>query len=156
MLILVFQPRPWLDIDTTYATLIDMLDSDKTLLHLEHSRPRPLHDILVPLSKELNIALVTYKVWLDCLVEAYGKVVRGGIVAAPLLESGIRLLDLFQSMMTITPLDPEGTYDPRLHRAITFSIDESKTLQDPNLHQLNETDVQRWLTYWRSIGYIPQ
>ena len=51
---------------------------------------------------------------------------------------------------------PEGTYDPRLHMAITFSIDESKTLQDPNLHQLNETDVQCWLMYWRSIGYIPQ
>lgn len=144
-----------MDVDTAAAAAIDMLDSQKPVLHLQHSRPKPLNEILAPISAALNLPLVNYTKWLDLLGEASAKVSRGELKATAQLQTGLRLIDIFRSFLRKTEVDPEGSYDVHLNIEMNHSLRESKTLQNANLRQLDDGDVQRWLAYWRSIGFLP-
>ena len=145
-----------MDVDTAASTVIDMLDSDRPVLHLQHSKPRALNELIEPLAKSLNIPLVSYSEWLERLVDQSNKVARGEIKEiSRQLQAGIRLLDVFRSLLRKTELDPQGTFEvhPKIDMKVTIS--ESATLQDPKIRQLDASDVARWVSFWRGTGYVP-
>ena len=146
-----------MDVDTAASTVIDMFDSDKPVLHLQHSKPRHLNELLEPLAQALNIPLVSYSEWLEKLVEQSNKVSRGEIrEVSRQLSAGIRLLDVFRSLLRKTEVDPKGTFEVHPKIDMKVSIGESQTLQDSKIRQLDSSDVARWVAFWRSTGYVPQ
>ena len=144
-----------MDVDLAAAALIDMLDSAEPVLHLQHPRPRPYSEILEIIARSLNLPLVSYSEWLARLETAASQVALGEVAASAQLNAGIRLMEFLRTLLRRTSLDPEGTFDIRMNMASTVSINESKTLQDPHVHQLDASDVQSWVAYWRSSGLLP-
>lgn len=147
----------WLPADYAAAGVIDMLETDKFILHLCHPKPVPFSALMDPIAKTFGLGKMPYLEWVAKLAEESAKVNRGEIKASKYLEPGIRLLGTYQSAIT-----PENPAFPRTDAfGLMYKVSgkegtaASPVLSDPNLPQVGEKDVLSWIGYWRSIGFLP-
>jgi hypothetical protein len=135
--------------------LVEMRNSPESMLHLAHPNPVPWNAIFGRIASILNVDLVPYSDWLSRLDskrlefegEATAKRGSGGNAKRP---NAFNLLDIFYRPAVIHS-DPETeAFLPRI------STEASKRVVPSfgSMRQLNDDDVDRWLTYWKSIGLI--
>lgn len=133
-----------------------MFNSSKPVLHLQNPNVKPLSDITSIIARDLHLPQVPYSEWLCRLEDESAKVARGETQASLNLQSGIRLSDVFHA--------PLPASNPRRAMTDSFgifckmdmesSLDESATLQCAGVHQIEESDILRWISHWKSIGFL--
>ncbi|KAI0068533.1 polyketide synthase, partial [Artomyces pyxidatus] len=149
----------WIPVDLAAAAMIEMLDVPTPIVvHLHHPRPIAWTQMINYFASSLRISLVTYDEWLSRLGSA---LIPSSGVGDKLLQPAFRLLQFFSNIRR-AELDsgpvhhsaPEG--DGLIDvLAMEEGLRASATLRDENLQQLQAKDVEEWLAYWRSVGFIP-
>lgn len=153
---MIIQPVSWLPLDVSAKVVVEMRNSPSPNVHLAHPRPVPLSDILKPISDAFGIPVIPYAEWVAALehsVEASSS--APGVESALRANPASKLIDFFRGGLIQD--DPDAP--TREAMGLPFlQLDEAKrsseTLRDANLKQLSAVDVERWLSYWRSKGFI--
>ena len=122
-----------------------MRNSSSPILHLVHPRPVEWTTIILPISEELGVPLVSYSQWLTEL-EKGGE---GSIAEADAMRANpaLGLLDLFRARQ-------DGGLPASISRPSTVRAEEtSKELA--NMPELGLEDAKRWVAAWRASGFLP-
>lgn len=135
----------------------EMRTSPHQHLHLVHPRPVSWSAISTAFSTALNLPLVPYPEWLTILEKsAVAANVNGN---APNGKSDFDITRDANPALTILDFFREMTLEANTATAFAVSVDKAKevsaTLRDKNLAQLGPGDVEKWLSYWRSVGFFP-
>ncbi|KAI0068636.1 hypothetical protein BV25DRAFT_1910396 [Artomyces pyxidatus] len=149
----------WLPVDTSAIAMVEMLDAQTpAVVNLRHPRPVSWTRMLGFFASALQLPLVPYKEWLSRL-ESGMRPSSGASGKDDLLGPAVRLLHFFNGAV---PSDASYRSSRDSNGLVCgLAMDEclrvSATLRDESLvPELQEKDVADWLTYWRSVGFIPQ
>lgn len=121
-----------------------MRSSPSGFLHLAHPRPVRWSDMAQHMSEALRLPLVPYSDWLERLERNLD--VGGDNPAS-------RLIDFFRTASMDGGDSKDAMGLPRLE--LVKAKGGSRTLNDDTLRQIGKDDVDRWLSYWRSVGFVP-
>jgi hypothetical protein len=132
-----------------------MRNSLEPVLHLAHPNPVPWNTVFRRIASVLNVDLVPYSDWLARLDskqlefegETTAKRGSGGNAKRP---SAFNLLDMFYRPAIIRS-DPETE---ALLPKVSTEVARRVVPLFGDMRQLNDDDVDRWLTYWKSIDMI--
>jgi thioester reductase-like protein len=148
----IHQLVSWTPADIAAATIIDFRLSTEQTLHLNHPKPVKWSSVIDPIADALSVPIVSYREWLSKLEETGREVDRGHTVA--LDNPALKLMDFYR-VRTIT----DGSKGPR--EALGFPIlnlskalQISSTLHSSNLQQMGKEDVEKWIQYWKSKGFL--
>ncbi|CCM05253.1 uncharacterized protein FIBRA_07463 [Fibroporia radiculosa] len=144
----------WLPVDYAAATMIDFMASSQPVLHLRHPRGVSWTELMEHFGAALKLPLVTYSDWFTRL--DHGLLSTYDDNRVQLLEPGLRLLEFFRLPFDIN--DPKPDIMVKLVRdtAIDKGLAASPALRDTSLLGLGRQDVDKWLKYWRSVGFLPR
>lgn len=140
----------WIPVHTAAAALSDFRNADPGVLHLVHPKPATWSSLLKAFSQALNLPIMSYAAWLGKLEQSGANADAEDLEGVP----AIRLLDFFRNLKTLdnSDADFEAFGFPTL--SAEAALRSSQFLSDENLPSLGEADVQRWLGYWKNIGYL--
>ncbi|CCM04656.1 uncharacterized protein FIBRA_06840 [Fibroporia radiculosa] len=144
----------WLPVDTAARVMIEFMHSLERFFHLRHPRPVAWTDIMEHMRTFLRVPLVAYSDWFTRLDRGLPSAHNQD--AIHYLKPGLRLLEFFR-----LPFDV-GKPKPDIMSAITHdnlmenALKVSGILRDPNLPQLSGEDVEKWLNYWTTVGFLPR
>jgi hypothetical protein len=144
----------WIPIGTAAAAIVDMQGTMNETLHLIHPRPTTWNTIMEPLASLLEVPLVPYAEWFARLKSTAefahqepGVKMEGGGATA------LKLLDYFQFGLKPAPNAESMGLLPRAASQKGFHA--SKTLMDEGASPIDSTDVEKWVKYWRGVGFLP-
>jgi hypothetical protein len=150
-----FQGVSWVPLDVVANMLVEMRNSPEPMLHLAHPNPVPWNAVFTRIASTLNVGLVPYSDWLARLeskrlefeAEATAKLRSGGNAKRP---NAFNLLDVFYRPALIHS-DPETeAFLPKVATDVARRVVPSFS----SMRQLDDGDVDKWLTYWKSVGLI--
>jgi hypothetical protein len=135
--------------------LAEMRNSSEPMLHLVHPNPVPWDAVFRRIASTLNVDLVPYSDWLARLEsnrleferEAMTKLGGGGSTRRP---NAFTLLDMFYKPVVIRSDLRTEAFLPKVSTEIAQRVVPSFG----SMRQLNDDDVDKWLTYWKSTGLI--
>lgn len=143
--VLSSQPVAWLPSDVAAKALIDMRCSPPGFLHLAHPCPVRWSTIAQYMSEALGgLPIVSYSEWLELL--EHNLDVGDSNPAS-------RLIDFFRAASMDADDSKEAMGLPRLE--LVNAREVSRTLKDETLRQIGKEDVERWLSYWRDVKFLP-
>ncbi|THV08178.1 acetyl-CoA synthetase-like protein [Dendrothele bispora CBS 962.96] len=135
----------WIPADLVARAFRDFLDAPETetrgnpsFVHLIHPRPARWSSLVRTIASKLNVDVVPFGTWLEKLEEA-GKKDK----SAEEKISALRILPSYQAM----GLELEEAFGMALIRNERAKR-LSKTLADPDVPQLGQEDLERWMAYW--------
>jgi hypothetical protein len=131
----------WLSVDVAAASMAEMLDSPPGVYHLIHPSPVVWTTLLREAARLMDVPLVPYNQWLASLEKQASS-------KASQSNPALRLLDFFRYKK-----NTDNFLEPELSCA--KALQESLTLRATVANPLGDRDVGKWMTYWRSIGFIP-
>ncbi|OSX62600.1 hypothetical protein POSPLADRAFT_1055973, partial [Postia placenta MAD-698-R-SB12] len=146
----------WIPMDLAATAIVELCGVPADTLHLVHPRPVTWDTIMQPLASALSVPLVPYAEWLarleslaeDQETSAHGKQNE---------RAALRLLYVYRkahsTLATPRRLEESMGLMPRV--ATNKAPRLSSALADQAVRQLGTGDVERWLSYWRSVGFIP-
>ncbi|KAF8878687.1 hypothetical protein CPB84DRAFT_1793984, partial [Gymnopilus junonius] len=147
----------WIPLDMAAKSLADFSFSRNlslsTIIHLIHPRPTPWKSLANCIASDLSIPLVPFSQWLETL-EQHGKSKSGDHIEVDDMRRipALRLLQFFKDMSVKIEDSPAAFGFPCL--ASEMGVGLSPTLSSMHIRQLDKTDVNRWLGYWRNVGFI--
>lgn len=149
-----------LPFDLCADALLDFVHASRDVLarvaptrtvHVVHPRPVPWHDLATHIARELGARLVSYAEWFDALERA--AVTREGQSRAR--KWRMRAAGLPPFLHNVDKMTLAG---PRAGGMPVWDgpkgVAASPTLADPDVRRLGAEDVERWIGYWRKIGFI--
>ncbi|KAI0944350.1 Type I Iterative Polyketide synthase (PKS) [Taiwanofungus camphoratus] len=144
----------WIPVNTAAAAMVDMMDSSRLVLHLRHPRPAPWTVVMGYFASFLHMPLVPYSEWVSRLEQSLTSKDK---TSARYLERGTRLLQWFRMAIESDNVHHAAMEDNGLTHslAIEEGCRASETLRDVHLAQIGPRDVEKWLTYWRSVDFLP-
>ncbi|KAF4612669.1 hypothetical protein D9613_011881 [Agrocybe pediades] len=148
----------WIPLHIAAKALVDYRKcgspSLSTILHLTHPKPAPWSLLAKAIAQNLSIDLVSYAEWLEKLRRAAtsGKDERADIEAMRRIPA-LRLLPFFQAMSSRQAGCSNAFGFPRLdnHGAVRLSDTLSKSTDHM---ELGNKDVESWMKYWESVGFV--
>ena len=138
----------WIPTAQAARALLQMRNSQEGILHLCHPSPVPWKTFLEPISNDLHVPLVPYKVWLDAL-EACLPDHRYPDATDMQKYPALRLLNFFRDVEIHADKEPLGVARLDVQKAI---IAAPALRTDP----LTSAWAERWLRAWRACGHISQ
>ncbi|THV08167.1 acetyl-CoA synthetase-like protein [Dendrothele bispora CBS 962.96] len=139
----------WIPADMVACALRDFLDVPQTetegkpcFVHLIHPRPVRWSTLARLIASKLKVDVVPFTQWLEKLEQA-GKTEQN----AEKKISALRILSSYQGMASIWEepgVEAFGIAEIENGRAKRLS----KTLADPNVPQLGEEQLKKWMSYW--------
>ncbi|OBZ65511.1 L-aminoadipate-semialdehyde dehydrogenase large subunit [Grifola frondosa] len=142
----------WLPVDTAAAALVDMLDSPRPIVHLRHPRPVPWSTMMQHFASSLRVPLVPYAQWIARLEEGWADARARD---RRYLEHAVRLQDFFRSARAGAGAPGLENNGLSVLMAMDAGVGVSETLRDPALPLLGAAEVEKWMGYWREIGFLP-
>lgn len=146
----------WIPLQIAAKAVVDFRlatgPESSTIVHLVHPRPTSWSSLSKIIAADLGVELVPFAAWLISL-EELGKSYVDEVEAMRNIPA-LRLLSFFESISTQPTGSIAGLGFRRLDSRL--SLDLSRTLSDPNVPQLGESDVKAWLGYWKSVGFISE
>ena len=127
---------------------------DQTL-HLMHSEPVKWNDVMKPIANMLNVPLVPYREWFARLQNAVLDTSEQGAAAQ---IDALKLMDMYRlGLRHLNPRRRTATESMGLLPSVASSkgFRASRTLQDECITRLGAAEAEKWVKYWRSIGYLP-
>ncbi|KAH9840927.1 ketoacyl-synt-domain-containing protein [Rhodofomes roseus] len=146
----------WIPVDASAAAMLDFVDTPARVLHIQHPRPVSWTSVMQHFSSALNLPLAPYAEWFARLES--GLSFTSDPSSTQYLERGLRLLDILRLPLVADPGNPR----PDVMNALVHGMDlknaleASATLKDPGLPGIVREDVDRWIAYWHSVGYLPK
>ncbi|THH03014.1 hypothetical protein EW145_g6601, partial [Phellinidium pouzarii] len=152
----------WLPADVAGRAIVEMLDTDESVLHLVHPRPVAWNAIISEFSKVLELRVVPYSGWLASLegtssaMECSGED-DGNVKVTEALETipALRLLWFFQAAaagtLRISCEQREALGVARLGSEKARRV--SGELRDAEMMRVEES-VIRWVNYWKGSGFL--
>ncbi|EJD45598.1 acetyl-CoA synthetase-like protein [Auricularia subglabra TFB-10046 SS5] len=146
------QSISWVRLDEAAAVLLEMTDSQAPVLHLVHPRPVRWTSLFTTFSQQTGVPLVPYPEWLARIekeVTEHGAIDVAKARAIPVL----RLLDFFRVIGGEAGAGIEG------FTGFEYLATENAQRVSPTLREMQElqsADVEKWVTYWRRSGVVPQ
>ena len=123
------------------AAIVEMRSSDVLVADLVHPNPISWNTVFNHFSKLLNVPLVPYAEWLQKLEDQ---------LTVPDCDlHALRLLNMYRNIKLEWGFETEATL---ANVANENSKNGSPSLG--NAAQLTTEDADRWMNYWRSIGFI--
>ncbi|KAK7453574.1 hypothetical protein VKT23_011851 [Stygiomarasmius scandens] len=144
------KPISLIPADMAASAIRDFLDApateaNPTFVHLIHPKPAKWSSLARIIASRLKVDVLPYSQWLERLEDA-GKVVEN----AEQKISALRILPFYKGMLQCLDApncEAFGMVEIETKEAVRLS----KTLADPGLAQLDEKDVDRWLSYWQLL-----
>ncbi|EJC99743.1 acetyl-CoA synthetase-like protein [Fomitiporia mediterranea MF3/22] len=149
----------WITSSDAAATLLELRKADTSrVFHVAHPHPIKWSKLVSDLSRILKVPVVPYTTWLGKLEEAHQRLFSGTggpeMVRDLLRENpALRIIDVFRgyaSQVDDPTREPLGT--PLLSCDAAMSV--ASALQSTANSQLGQTDVEKWLSYWSSTGFL--
>lgn len=142
----------WIPLEITAGAVVDFRKASNAThtVHLVHPRPVSWHSLAVAVSAELSVPLVSFADWLAKL-EKTAEAVAQSDRESEMVRSlrALHLLPFFRGMAE----KQSGRMAMGLpDLSVSQAVAGSPTLADPNIRQLGEVDVKRWIAYWRKVG----
>lgn len=125
----------WIPVDFAAASIIEMLGSQESVLHLVHSRPVPWSVFSNTVSQCLGLPIIPFEEWVSKLiVPSQSK--KAEIVSGPAAS----LVDYFKRYQVSGAISTEKAENisPSLRGAEVLCAE----------------DVRRWIKYWRFSGFL--
>ncbi|OBZ73483.1 Nonribosomal peptide synthetase 14 [Grifola frondosa] len=143
----------WLPADTAAEVIIEMMDSPQPILHLRHPRPMPWSNVMSHISAALNVPLVPYREWFARLEQ--GLSISKDTKTSRQLEAGLRLLEYYRPGCEVD--HPYRAVMENNGLAFAVAVDEGckASTKLRNAGQIDAKETQKWMRYWRDIGYLP-
>ncbi|EGO18727.1 putative polyketide synthase [Serpula lacrymans var. lacrymans S7.9] len=139
----------WIPVDIAAPAIIDMMDSSTHILHLVHPHPICWSELMQHIALAMNLPLIPYSRWLSSLEKrSLFQDTSGKIIPA------LRLLAFFQySVYRGDGSSTDNFLEPRA--SCQQAIQVSPTLRDTSITPLGLRDVEKWLSYWNRVGFLP-
>ncbi|TFY68026.1 hypothetical protein EVJ58_g1265 [Rhodofomes roseus] len=142
----------WIPLDVAATAVAEFCTTTSPVgfLHLVHPRPVPWDSIAAVVAAELRVGLIAFDVWLAKLEQKGNTATtHPGCDEVEMLRTlpALRLLPFFK---TIIKPGAIGSQD----LAMTNAMGASPSLSDPNVRQVGEDDVRKWIAYWRRVGLL--
>ncbi|KAI0060400.1 acetyl-CoA synthetase-like protein [Artomyces pyxidatus] len=127
----------WVPVDVAAAALLEMLGCNHPVLHLAHPKPTKWSIVSDAASAILQVPSVSYADWVAKLQHAH----RSSSSSESLMTNpALKLVDFFSNLQTARRLDTR------------YATDVSHSLRTAK--RLTKEDVERWITYWQSAGFL--
>lgn len=136
--------------DAAAKSVIDMRNSDVQFLHLTHPHPVPWTTIMKPISQELGIPMVPLQDWISSLKQSGEGLDASSAVATLDDNPALKLLDFF------VPKGEKKSNDSQAFDLKMMDVTKAQTISRTlaELPPLSDDEVLKWLSYWRSIGFL--
>lgn len=135
--------------------IVEVVDSPISIVHLVHPFPVRWSELMQHISHALCLPLAPYPRWLAAL-EAQSESSDPKIAES---SPALKLLEFFQYSSTRgNPSSSSMTTNDNFlepSASCKGALEISQTLRNAQSTPLGMNDVQRWLAYWRSVGFIP-
>ncbi|CCM00767.1 uncharacterized protein FIBRA_02808 [Fibroporia radiculosa] len=144
----------WIPLEVVAAAVADLRRAScpTRTVHLVHPRPVSWNTIAVVIGTRFGIPLVPYARWLARL-ERITQATHEESSGEQATSRSLRVLQLLPMFKAIGASLQSGTMALGFHDIpASRALEASPTLADPELRQLGEEDVQRWLAYWQRAG----
>ncbi|KAK0463111.1 uncharacterized protein EV420DRAFT_1618923 [Desarmillaria tabescens] len=136
----------WIPIDIAAKALVELRLSKHRYIHLLHPKPLAASIILQHVSSALSIPLIPYSQWI------------GAIEQTPQEEGSHRVTSETPAVRLLEFFCFQGSGDTNNREAFGFPSLQTTNLGQTailgNLRQLGIEDVDKWLDYWRGVGFI--
>ena len=141
----------WLSMEVAAPAIIEMVDSptSTSIVHLVHPSPVRWSELMQHISHTLCLPMVPYSRWLAAL-EVQSESNNPNTLADS--SPALKLLGFFQYSST-RKNSTSNFLEPSV--SCRGALDVSETLRNARSTPLGLKDVEAWLCYWRSVGFIP-
>ncbi|PPQ73012.1 hypothetical protein CVT24_001401 [Panaeolus cyanescens] len=148
----------WIPVDVASSAIVDMRQATSPTgpetLHLVHPSPARWKDIMEPLAEIFNVPLVPYLEWFARLESSARQADSGKSSSPSSTRAALKLTHFYRIALGSSPEVTESMgLLPNVSAQKGFSA--SATLQSDCLMSLGREDVNKWVSYWRSIGFLP-
>ena len=149
---LIAQSVSWIPVDVAARVIFEMRNSSAGHLHLAHPRPVSWSTIMTPLADKLGLPVIPYDDWLARLVKSGEGLSADGEVEAMKENPALKIVDFFREM--------GAAQGVRGSQGIDITLDTSEaervapSLSAERLPQLSGEDVDRWVGYWKGVGFL--
>ncbi|ETW76160.1 tridomain enzyme adenylation-thiolation-dehydrogenase [Heterobasidion irregulare TC 32-1] len=132
------QAISWLHTDVAASAVLDMLGSDRPVLHLVHPKPVDWSLISNTASALLKVPSIPYLEWLSKLERAH----KDSMPDPDALEKNpaLKLIDFFLGMKNSVVLRTDQAVE------VSSRLKAAKALKGD--------DVEKWVAYWQSLGFL--
>lgn len=146
----------WLPVNLAASAIIEMRDTVQETLHVIHPRPVSWSTVMKPIASILGVPLVPYAEWFARLQHS-GRDINSPVALDEHPHGSISALKLvdFYRLGLKTPSQRPNTESMGLLPKVAFKkgVLASASLRDA--HQLGVGEVEKWIRYWRTIGFLP-
>jgi len=145
----------WVPLPVAASAIVDFRSACSPFLHLVHPKPVKWDTVFEELASSIGVPLVSFDEWLNKLESGAKAITAADEVDSLKLNPALRIIDFYRaaSAHMRTPNSGEAMGFPTL--SMVSAMAASSTLASPSLKCLDCTDVQSWVTYWKSVGYLP-
>ncbi|KAJ7572119.1 hypothetical protein C8J56DRAFT_993487 [Mycena floridula] len=140
----------WIPVEVAARAIVDCQDAQHDTVHIVHPQPTTWNSLMAPMARSLNVLLVPYEDWFARLEDrAKTSFSLDQTTDIPALK----LLDFFRpGPKTIQPTHESMGLMPVVESS--KGLDCSLTLRDPGLGPIDAEEVGKWISYWRSVGFL--
>ncbi|THU99130.1 acetyl-CoA synthetase-like protein [Dendrothele bispora CBS 962.96] len=137
----------WLPINLAARAITELRNSKSQYVNLVNPHPIPVSVVLQPIASLVGAELVPYSQWVGALNESSTDVPDLAINPA------LALLEFFQSHA-----GSADKADAEVFGAVPLSsrhaAEGSEALRNLSRQQIDSKDAERWVAYWRKIGFL--
>ncbi|KAJ6465896.1 putative polyketide synthase [Mycena vitilis] len=141
----------WIPVKEAAAAISDMQDAMNDTIHLIHPRPTIWTSVMRPLASLIGVPLVPYAEWFARLQSTAQFVPQSG-KKKDTGAAALKLLDFFHGGVERAPNMESMGLIPRV--AGDKGTRNSTTLKESS-SSLGRADVEKWVRYWRQVGFLP-
>ncbi|PCH36322.1 hypothetical protein WOLCODRAFT_108541 [Wolfiporia cocos MD-104 SS10] len=145
----------WVPIDAAAAAIADMRNYTNETVHLIHPKPVSWAAVMGPLAQALRVPLVPFHEWLARLENiAQSEDSQDGKHHGK-DKAAVKLLSFFLELQKRRATSTSRESMGHLPQAVAEKAKKaSKTFGDENLPTLGAQDVEKWVAYWRKVGFL--
>ena len=139
----------WIPAQLAARAMIELIESDESIVHLVHTQSIPFTDILRVAQRMLGVPVVSQVEWLRRL-ESYAAIntSREARRHAP----AVRMLPFFRQLMALEKQDDE-------YEAMAMPRVSTERLQNGapcmvSPPPVSEEEIRRWIQHWQSAGFL--
>ncbi|KAH8099950.1 acetyl-CoA synthetase-like protein [Cristinia sonorae] len=152
----------WIPADSMASAILDMRNSPYPILHLTHPRPVSWNTIITPISRALSLPLVPYGDWFEALRASQARTeLSTDEVELMQRNPALMLLDFYANakagkLSTSVGDEPNTSGEAMGLRTldVSLAVEVALSLQESQLDELGEKDAEKWIEYWKGIGFL--
>ncbi|CAA7270507.1 unnamed protein product [Cyclocybe aegerita] len=143
----------WIPVDLAASAIVDMRRTPSDTVHLIHPKPTQWNDLIKPVSKLLNVPLVPYVEWFARL-EASARDADDHGRSTVNQRAALRLTHFYRIALGVSRFHTES--GGLLAKVVSEKgYQASPSLQSDEVSSLGKEDVEKWVAYWKEIGFLP-